>query len=268
MASPPPPADGAPQPKKKRSFGEFLSFVNPISYLPGNSPDTDTTNATQNATPGVATTATAATAPSKTPMTEQEIREYYKNRIDQMFAEKKTKSKTAELENPSRKLTFKPNIIPADPEWIAFKAKITAALKTSSMSSIFEESFETAQRILISPPETQCTILDIQKRNSKDYLELVGESGRFRGQGDNLSTKLTLLHFGFPVAPITITNMINTDENDDTRDDADDDPLLLPNFQPIMFAEKPLEFLDKYNERAYGFQSIRRKYFSFDDRKC
>ncbi|PMD33796.1 hypothetical protein L207DRAFT_146337 [Hyaloscypha variabilis F] len=64
-----------------------------------------------------------------------------------------------------------------------------------------------------------------------------------------------MLHFGLPVAPMTLNNVFNAGKDEDDLPDAEAD---LPRVQRIMFAEKPLEFLDLYHQRSYGFPMLRR----------
>jgi hypothetical protein len=91
----------------------------------------------------------------------------------------------------------------------------------------------------------------------------LGPKGRFRGVPDNLATKLTMLHFGLPIEPITLKNVqncgrVDRDGNDIDKSNAADDPQEAPRIQKIMWAEKPLEFLDKYNDgRSYRFPKLR-----------
>jgi hypothetical protein len=65
-----------------------------------------------------------------------------------------------------------------------------------------------------------------------------------------------MLHFGLPVAPMTLNNVFNAGKDEDDLPDAEAD---LPRVQRIMFAEKPLEFLDLYHQRSYGFPMLRSK---------
>lgn len=100
-------------------------------------------------------------------------------------------------------------------------------------------------------------ILKIQEEHTKDYKKAVGPTGRFRGVPDNLATKLTMLHFGLPIEPMTLKNVqMSGDEGDKTCEP--DDPEEPPMLQKILYAEKPLEFLDKYAEgRSHGWPMLR-----------
>jgi hypothetical protein len=63
-----------------------------------------------------------------------------------------------------------------------------------------------------------------------------------------------MLHFGLPVEPLSLNNILNAGRDEIDPDDAPED---LPKVQRIMYAEKPLEFLDLYHERSYGFPILR-----------
>ncbi|RAL62982.1 hypothetical protein DID88_004069 [Monilinia fructigena] len=99
----------------------------------------------------------------------------------------------------------------------------------------------------------------VRDQQSKEYYDNLSPGGAFDGELDNLATKVTMVHFGLPVAPMTLNNiMILTPEWADTEDDEEDPIATLPRQQRIIYSEKPLEFLDSYIERGFGYQIMRR----------
>ncbi|KAE9366903.1 hypothetical protein N431DRAFT_487373 [Stipitochalara longipes BDJ] len=145
------------------------------------------------------------------------------------------------------------DIIPTDASWISWLAMFEADLLEFSVKEVLDKYFNEGQKLAIVPPTTQGVILDIQKTETEEYTKLL--AGQLKGTKDNLATKFTMLHFGLSVAPMTLTNVFNAGKNEDDLPDAKAD---LPRVQRIMFAEKPLEFLDLYHERSYGFPMLRR----------
>jgi len=65
-----------------------------------------------------------------------------------------------------------------------------------------------------------------------------------------------MLHFG-PSCRTNDTQYILRAGHDEN--DPEDAPEEVPRVQRIMYAEKPLEFLDKYHERSHGHPMLRSK---------
>lgn len=153
------------------------------------------------------------------------------------------------------------DITSADPAWQVLRRSIQDALNlvTSTPSQVLDAYLTPAQKLLLLPPlyAGDTTILEIQKYNTQLYKEALATGGDFEGQNDNLITKIAMARFGLPVEPLTVNNVYNT--GTDGNDPEDADPAA-PRVQRIMFAEKPLEFLDKYYERSHGYPMIRREY--------
>jgi hypothetical protein len=182
---------------------------------------------------------------------------------------------------------FQPHILPHEADFGDFKANVHAALWKGKgrVQEAMDAMLTEEQRLLLMPPTINGAILEIQNEKTKEYKELVGEGGRFYEQGDNIAAKFTMLHFGLPVEPLTMSNIINagTDEGGGREelilidsqaqkpmtDDPPDDPEGMPRVQRIMFSEKPLEFLDSYHERSYGYPILRRMFaLSFHYVRC
>lgn len=166
----------------------------------------------------------------------------------------------AKLKDPRRKLCWNPDIDPKDEAWEEKRAYFRACFKKESVLAVLDREFEEAQRLYIYPPTTNGIILQVQKEHTETYTAAFKE--QFKGVPDNLSTKLTMLHFGLPIAPLTLNNIMNCGKDDD-KTDPEDEPEDLPRVQRIMYAEKPLEFLDKYHERSYGFPILRSTFPKF-----
>jgi hypothetical protein len=152
----------------------------------------------------------------------------------------------------TKKLDFQLDIKSDDSRWRKYHARFQTELKKRTVAEVLNRHFEEGQKLAIVPPPTQGFILDIQNEHSEEYKEIL--KGQLKGAKNNLITKLTMLHFGLPVGPLSLTNVLNAGFDEDDPDDAPED---LPRVQRIMFAEKPLEFLDLYHERSYGFPILR-----------
>lgn len=158
------------------------------------------------------------------------------------------------------------DITPADPEWTKKRQEIMDELNapTKSVKDVMKAHITKPQQLLLLPPlysgDSAAAVLDIQNYNKELYTEAL-TNGPFQNHPNNLITKLTMLHFGLPVEVMTLNNVINAgqDNNDPTDDEAEP-----PRVQRIMFAEKPLEFLDKYYERSHGYPMLRREFFLND----
>jgi len=203
--------------------------------------------------------------------------------IDEYFERQRIEQEDKELKARG----FQPHILPYEADFGDFKSKAHAALKKGKgrVQEVMDAMLTEEQRLLLIPPTINGAILEIQNEKTKEYKELVGEGGRFYGQGDNIATKFTMLHFGLPVEPLTMNNIINAGKDEGggreelipmgsqvkkpVADDPPDDPEEMPRVQRIMFSEKPLEFLDSYHERSYGYPILRRMFvLSFHCVRC
>jgi hypothetical protein len=190
------------------------------------------------------------------------------NYVDAMAARRTEMKEEAEFKDPGRKLKFNMNINQHDKDWMGTRQEFINLLKDENTTpmAIFKENFDKAQILYLMPPEDDGIILTIQREHTQEYKDALGPKGRFRGVPDNLATKLTMLHFGLPIEPITLKNVqncgrVDRDGNDIDKSDAADDPQEAPRIQKIMWAEKPLEFLDKYDDgRSYGFPKLRSEF--------
>jgi len=151
-------------------------------------------------------------------------------------------------------LDLQPNIKPSDDEWKRQFQHFSDALCSSSVEDVLNNNFSDWQKLFLMPPLVAGEILKLQEKNTIKYKEAMGTNGVFSIAHDNLITKMTMLHFGLPIQPITVENILRagTDEND-----PEDAPEEKPRLQRIVYSEAPLEFLDGYDERSYGYPTIR-----------
>jgi hypothetical protein len=180
--------------------------------------------------------------------------------IDAKFALIHAERAEKHLNDSSRKMKWRPEITANDVEYIEQEKLFIDLLssKTRSVTSVLDEHFEEAQILKLTPSKETGSISKLQEGETKEYHKLLSEGGAFYGRGDNLTTKLTMLKFGFPVAPMTKTN-IHFRGREELDDDPLDEPEPQPRYQKIQYSEKPLEFLDSYSERSYGYPTLCRE---------
>jgi hypothetical protein len=177
-----------------------------------------------------------------------------RDRIDAIHAAKRELEGEEILRCPKRinKLDLQLDIKPDDLEWKRYHSLFQKELTERNVREVLDRHFEEGQKLVVLPPPMKGFILDIQNENTIEYKKLL--KGQLKGAKSNLITKLTMLHFGLPVEPLSLSNILSAGKDEDDPDDAPED---LPGIQRIMFAEKPLEFLDSYHERSYGFPILR-----------
>jgi hypothetical protein len=177
-----------------------------------------------------------------------------KDRIDAAFTMLREAEAEAALRDPKRKFDFQPDITPGDENWQSWFETFQTELQQGTVLEVLEKYFEEAHLLLVQPAPADGVIFQLQQNNAAEYRRAL--AGRFSSQSDNLITKLTMLHFGLPVEPMTLNNILRAGHDDD---DPEDPPEESPRVQRIMCAEKPLEFLDKYHERSHGHPMLRSK---------
>jgi hypothetical protein len=176
--------------------------------------------------------------------------------VDKAFADADEKAFFKQFESSPIQV----DITSADPAWQETRRKVQDALNldTNTPSNVLDTFLTPAQKLLLLPPlfAGDNTVLEIQKYNKQLYKAALATGGDFEGQNDNLITKIVMARFGLPVEPLTLNNCFNSGADGNDPEDADP---AAPRVQRIMFAEKPLEFLDKYYERSHGYPMIRRE---------
>ncbi|KAG9229319.1 hypothetical protein BJ875DRAFT_500036 [Amylocarpus encephaloides] len=187
----------------------------------------------------------------------QERRQYIANKIDKDVEITRGKEEEKKLLDPQRKLKWNPNIKPTDKEWIKARNFFHREAARNSIMDILDKYFEEAHALMLGPANSDGTIRTIQQQATKEYKASLAPGARFHGCGDNLATKLTMLHFGLPIEPASLNNVLAAGE-DYTADDPKDEEIFPPSSRKVYYSEKPLSFLDGYNERSYGYPILRR----------
>jgi hypothetical protein len=188
-------------------------------------------------------------------VTPQVPRMEVKDRIDEAFAMLREGEAEAALRDPKRKFDFQLDITPDDEKWQSWFETFQTQLQQGTVLEVLGKYFEEAHLLLIQPAPTDGVIFQLQKNNAAEYRRAL--AGRFNSQSDNLITKLTMLNFGLPVEPMTLNNILRAGHDENDPEDA---PEEVPRVQRIMYAEKPLEFLDKYHGRNHASPMLRSKF--------
>jgi len=197
------------------------------------------------------------------PKTREELQMETARLIDANAAEERAKAHEASLKDKRRKYHYwNFQIGPNSKDWkeqrAYFRNKLQA--RDNSIIKILEKEFEDAQKLFLIPSAEDDEKLKIQNEHGIQYKEAFkAPNGKFVGTPDNLATKLTMLRFGLPIETMTLNNIMNSHKPEDVSDEPDD-PGAEPRVQRIIYAEKPLEFLDQYHERAYGHPVIRSEF--------
>ena len=253
-----------PEPKKPQpsAFRRLKNFLSPSSQGQAAQATKDNLNPSQSPNPIPIPDPPVASPP---PLSRMEANQRVAKAVDDYFADKQEKDAEAALRNPQRKLKWDIDIKPTDVEYQTIRAEIHEKLEHSRVVDVLNEYFEEAQILLIQPMVRDSIVLKIQKQNGERYREALAPGGAFHGQKDNMTTKLAMLHFGLPVEAITYNNVLNAGVRDE--DDEEDTLEDFPSIQRINNSEKPLEFLDSYDERSYGYPMPRSEFGYFLSRK-
>lgn len=208
---------------------------------------------------------TATTTTNPTPATDKRSPEEIhaqrqRERLDAMYyAEIEAEAEKA-IKDPTRKLKWNPDIGPKDKKWLEQREEFRKLLVHNSVSDVLDLEFEDAQKLRLIPPRESGPLLQVQLQNAEEYKAFFKPGARFHGVADNLATKLTMLKFGLPVEALTLKNVERCGNTVDETDPPDE-PEPTPGVQRIMYAEKPLEFLDLYSERSFGYPMLRSKFY-------
>ncbi|RGP81649.1 transaldolase [Fusarium longipes] len=130
-------------------------------------------------------------------------------------------------------------IDPKSKQWAGVHKFFTMALESEKpIKDVIRQSFTHHQYRMLAPAE-RADVKEMQAANTRRYNALL--AGRYKGVEDSLATKLTMMYFGLPVAPIDnvleeIAMMMGLDENEVPR----------YNFKP------PLHFLTAHDRRNWG----------------
>ncbi len=186
--------------------------------------------------------------------------------LDDYEAKEEAKMDEDASNDPENMLRFKPHILPSDPAWEGVEEYFKWILQFEREESqeapqiykVLQDEFLESQLLLAIPATNSGYRAKIQDENTERYHEALRTT--FRGKPNNLATKLTMLCFGLPIEPLTATNVKFAGGLEDVRAE-DDETAENQNggqmIERIMWSERPLEFLDYYNQRSYGYPMIR-----------
>lgn len=189
--------------------------------------------------------------------------------VEQWAAELKSSREAAIFNDPESLLRHKPDIQRMDPAWQGVYAYFQWILDTERQRKgkprvlkIIQEEFTESQKLLLIPAPDNSFRAKIQVANTQKYQRLI--TGSLGNLPDNLLTKFTMMCFGLPVAPLTLNNVHHAGGPEDVPAvDDDEDVEMEPTIQQIMWSEEPLKFLDKFNERSWGYPMMRSKFVNY-----
>lgn len=206
-------------------------------------------------------TATLTVVPASAPVpTQGEIQARMRQQaqmIDQMLHDSDMQENWERIMNREgefKHLDLRLDITLDHQEWQQEFARFKNLINTESIQNVLDRNFQPWQQHFLLPPLVNGEILKLQNENTKKYKEAL--KGSFSTAKDNIITKLTMVHFGLPVEPFTLNNILHADKDENDAEDAPEEPARV---QRIMYAEAPLEFLDGYDQRGHGFAMIRSK---------
>jgi len=199
-------------------------------------------------------------------LAEQEFLESPKSIADVIDEYKeKHEAKMAEIasNDPENMLRFKPDILPSDPAWEGVEEYFKWILlfereeapEAPQVYRVLQDELVESQLLLAIPATNSGYRAKIQDENTERYHEALRTT--FQGKPDNLVTKLAMLCFGLPIEPLTATNVKFAGGLEDVPSEDNEKQGPGQIIERIVWSEKPLQFLDYYNERSYGFPMIR-----------
>lgn len=180
----------------------------------------------------------------------------YKEKLEDMMDE----SASNDAENMLR---FRPDIGPSDPAWEGLEEYFKWILQfereelpeAPQVYRVLQDELLESQRLLAIPAISSGYRAKIQDEHAKKYHEALATT--FGGKPDNLATKLTMLCFGLPIEPLTAANVKFAGGLEDVPTHDTEHQGHGQIMERIIWSENPLEFLDRYNERSYGYPMIR-----------
>jgi hypothetical protein len=189
--------------------------------------------------------------------------------IDEYKEEQQAKMDEEASNDPENMLRFKPKILPSDPAWEGVEEYFKWNLHwereenpdAPHVHRVLRDELVESQQLLAILAANSGYRAKIQDENTEKYHEALRTT--FQGKPDNLVTKLTMVCFGLPIEPLTMANVKFAGGLEDVpAEDSEDIEKGLEGqiIERIVWSEKPLEFLDYYNERSYGYPMIRSEY--------
>jgi hypothetical protein len=193
--------------------------------------------------------------------------------IDKMAQERERQEVLRLREDRGQQLRRWPDIDNEHPEWLYTWGRLRDELKdfhankdSGSVFTFLQRLFLKEQIRMLTPSCDDAYLTKMQQEHTEEYTRALG-SASFQGTPNNLLTKLTMVHFGLPIAPVTLKNIKNIGRMPDEEYEADEADEVDDNLdtafrtEKIAYAEKPLEFLNCYDDRSYGYPILRRMRF-------
>ncbi|ORY70352.1 uncharacterized protein BCR38DRAFT_481484 [Pseudomassariella vexata] len=133
-----------------------------------------------------------------------------------------------------------PFVRPDDAKYVEMKRYFTKLVRNpgTTMDQILNQHF-TPHEINKFVPTNEGNFAKLQKNNTEDFQYLLNST--FKNEKPTLETKLVMMYFGLPVAPMKMLgiDIANSDDLDDLE-------------EPRPIIRNQLDFLDDWSQRTYG----------------
>ncbi|KAL3425556.1 hypothetical protein PVAG01_02347 [Phlyctema vagabunda] len=180
-------------------------------------------------------------------------------RLDASFARQDAVKNYQRITQDTPNIIFDMDVNQNSHEYQKQRKKLRKLLGTKSVNDVLDAELTPGQKLLVVPALFDGAILDRQKKNTIAYKNAL-KSNSWKGAKDNIATKVAMAKFGLPVEPITQSNFDNLAQlhsGVESGDDESDDDTLEAQFQRVAYSDKPLRFLDTYDERSFGYPGLR-----------
>jgi len=134
---------------------------------------------------------------------------------------------------------------PNDPQWVKKHKFFSKRLKSDTpIKDIIREDFTYYESRMLMPSD-RADVKELQTANTKRYEALLND--RFKGVEDSLETKLTMMYFGLPIAPMEdilkeLSLAVGMEEE-----------------VPLYNIKPPMHFLTAHDRRNWGKDSLKGK---------
>ncbi|PNP86400.1 hypothetical protein FNYG_00102 [Fusarium nygamai] len=136
-------------------------------------------------------------------------------------------------------------VSPSDSHWVKQHKFFTERLKSDTpIKDIVRENFTYHESRMLMPSD-RADVKELQAANTKRYEALLKD--RFKGYEDSLATKLTMMYFGLPIAPMEdilkeLSMAVGMQED-----------------VPMYNIKPPMHFLTAHDRRNWGKDSLKAK---------
>ena len=136
-------------------------------------------------------------------------------------------------------------VSPSDSHWVKQHKFFTERLKSDTpIKDIVRENFTYHESRMLMPSD-RADVQELQTANTKRYEALLND--RFKGYEDSLVTKLTMMYFGLPIAPMEdilkeLSMAVGMEED-----------------VPMYNIKPPMHFLTAHDRRNWGKDSLKGK---------